>query len=61
MYKKIDQNDIAYLSSLFDEKHFFTSDDIADDYSKDEHQEEEKVVENTESLDDLNDFFKPKK
>ena len=36
MYKKIDQNDIAYLSSLFDEKHFFTGDDIADDYSKDE-------------------------
>ena len=36
MYKKIDQNDIAYSSSLFDEKHFFTGDDIADDYSKDE-------------------------
>lgn len=32
-----------------------------DDYSKDEHKEEEKVVESTESLDDLNDFFKPKK
>ncbi|MBQ3001778.1 MAG: FAD-binding oxidoreductase [Bacilli bacterium] len=36
MYKKIDQNDITYLSTLFDEKYFFTGDDIPEDYSKDE-------------------------
>ena len=36
LYKKIDQQDIAYLSSLFDEKYFFTGDDIPEDYSKDE-------------------------
>ena len=36
LYKKIDQRDIAYLSSLFDEKYFFTGDDIPEDYSKDE-------------------------
>ena len=36
MYKKIDEKDIAYLSSLFDEKYFFTGDNIPEDYSKDE-------------------------
>jgi len=36
LYKKIDQNDITYLSTLFDEKYFFTGDDIPEDYSKDE-------------------------
>ena len=36
MYKKIDQNDITYLSTLFDEKYFFIGDDIPEDYSKDE-------------------------
>lgn len=36
LYKKIDQNDISYLSSLFDEKFFFTGDNIPEDYSKDE-------------------------
>ena len=36
MYKKIDQKDIAYLSQIFDEKHFFVGDSIPEDYSKDE-------------------------
>ena len=31
MYKKIDEKDIAYLSSLFDEKYFFTRDNIPED------------------------------
>ena len=36
LYKKIDSNDIAYLSSLFDGKYFFVGNDIPEDYSKDE-------------------------
>ena len=36
LYKKIDQNDIAYLSSLVEEKFFFAGDAIAEDFSKDE-------------------------
>lgn len=36
MYKKIDNNDIAYLSSIFDEKYIFFNDAIPEDYSKDE-------------------------
>ena len=36
MYKKIDNNDIAYLSSIFDEKYIFFNDTIPEDYSKDE-------------------------
>lgn len=36
LYKKIDQNDIAYLSSLVEEKFFFVGDAIAEDFSKDE-------------------------
>ena len=36
MYKKIDEKDIAYLSSLFESKYFFTGDNIPEDYSKDE-------------------------
>ena len=36
MYKKIDQKDIAYLSSLVDEKSFFYGEQIAEDFSKDE-------------------------
>ncbi len=36
MYKKVEQVDIAYLSSLFDEKYFFAGDNIPEDYSKDE-------------------------
>ena len=36
MYKKIDEKDIAYLSSLFDEKYFFVKDNIPEDYYKDE-------------------------
>lgn len=36
MYKKIDQKDIAYLSQIFEEKHFFVGDSIPEDYSKDE-------------------------
>ena len=36
MYKKIDQKDIAYLSQMFDEKHFFVGENIPEDYSKDE-------------------------
>ena len=36
LYKKVEQVDIAYLSSLFDEKYFFTGDNIPEDYSKDE-------------------------
>lgn len=36
MYKKIDAQDIAYLSSLFDEKSFFVGDNVSDDYGKDE-------------------------
>ena len=36
MYKKIDENDIAYLSSLFDEKSFFVGDAVSDDFGKDE-------------------------
>ena len=36
MYKKIDEKDIAYLSSLFDEKSFFVGDAVSDDFGKDE-------------------------
>jgi len=36
LYKKIDEKDIAYLSSLIDKKYFFTGDIIPEDYSKDE-------------------------
>ena len=36
LYKKIDQKDIAYLSSLVDEKSFFYGEQIAEDFSKDE-------------------------
>ena len=36
MYKKIDNTDIAYLSSIFDEKYIFFNDTIPEDYSKDE-------------------------
>ena len=36
LYKKVEQVDIAYLSSLFDEKYFFAGDNIPEDYSKDE-------------------------
>lgn len=36
MYKKIDQQDIAYLSSLFDEKYLLIGNDIPEEYSKDE-------------------------
>lgn len=36
MYKKIEQKDIAYLSQIFDEKHFFVGESIPEDYSKDE-------------------------
>ena len=36
MYKKIDQNDISYLSTIVDAKHFFVYDNIPEDYSKDE-------------------------
>ena len=31
MYKKIDEKDIAYLSSLFDEKSIFIGNDVSDD------------------------------
>ena len=36
MYKKVDQKDIDYLASLFDEKYFFAKDQIPEDYNKDE-------------------------
>ena len=36
MYKKIDEKDIAYLSSLFDEKSIFIGNDVSDDFGKDE-------------------------
>jgi glycolate oxidase len=36
LYKKIDEKDIAYLSSLFDEKSFFVGDAVSDDFGKDE-------------------------
>jgi glycolate oxidase len=36
MYKKIDQNDISYLSTIVEEKYFFVNDNIPEDYSKDE-------------------------
>ena len=36
MYKKIDQNDISYLSTIIEEKYFFVNDNIPEDYSKDE-------------------------
>lgn len=36
MYKKIDEKDIAYLSTIVDAKHFFVYDSIPEDYSKDE-------------------------
>jgi len=36
MYKRIDQNDISYLSTIVDAKHFFVYDNIPEDYSKDE-------------------------
>ena len=36
LYKKIDEKDIAYLSSLFDEKYFFVKENIPEDYYKDE-------------------------
>ena len=36
MYKKVDQKDIDYLASLFDEKYFFAGDQIPEDYNKDE-------------------------
>ena len=36
LYKKIDEIDIAYLSSLVDSKSSFFGDQIADDFSKDE-------------------------
>ena len=35
MYKKVDQKDIDYLASLFDEKYFFAKDQIPEDYNKD--------------------------
>lgn len=36
LYKRIDNNDIAYLSTIVDAKHFFVNDNIPEDYSKDE-------------------------
>ena len=36
MYKKIDNNDISYLSTIVDSKNFFVYDNIPEDYSKDE-------------------------
>lgn len=36
MFNKVNENDIAYLSKLFDEKYFFVGEKIPEDYSKDE-------------------------
>lgn len=36
MYKRIDNNDISYLSTIVDSKNFFVHDNIPEDYSKDE-------------------------
>ena len=36
MYKKITEKDIAYLSTIVEEKYFFYGDSIPEDYSKDE-------------------------
>ena len=36
LYKKITENDIAYLSTIVEEKYFFCGDNIPEDYSKDE-------------------------
>ena len=36
MYKRIDNNDISYLSTIVDSKNFFVYDNIPEDYSKDE-------------------------
>ena len=36
LYKKITEKDIAYLSTIVEEKYFFCGDNIPEDYSKDE-------------------------
>ena len=36
LYKKITEKDIAYLSTIVEEKYFFCEDNIPEDYSKDE-------------------------
>ena len=36
LYKKITEKDIAYLSTIVEEKYFFSGDNIPEDYSKDE-------------------------